>query len=135
MGKGMLIEGAVTNEETGETSEMKHYLLDTGFQLTTIVWITWIESYVHSDINLQVKVEGLALDSYAFVFELSLEFNPDSKEEMDTLLRDLKVGSFYLVQGQYGGLGEKTPVWCFTIQPTGLLSLNFQRKRSGRSFT
>ena len=109
MGKGMLIEGAVSNEETGENLSRKHYLLDTGFQVTTIVWITWIESYVHSDINLQVKVESLALDSYAFVFEVSMEFNPDSKEEMDTLLRDLRVGGFCLVQGPYGGLWAEAP--------------------------
>ena len=104
-----LIQGTITNTETGESWEREHYLLDTGFELTTIVKITQIDSYVFENDSLQVSVDGLALDSAGFVFKILLEYNPESLGERDQLLQDLKLDSIFMVKGEYGVVEDTPP--------------------------
>jgi hypothetical protein len=104
-----IIQGTITNTETGESWEREHYFLDTGFELTTIVKITQVDSYYfHENDSFQVSVDGLALDSAGFVFKILLEFNPESLGERDQLLQDLKLDSIFVVKGEYG-VDEDTP--------------------------
>jgi hypothetical protein len=104
-----IIQGTITNTETGESWEREHYLLNTGFELTTIVKVTHIDSYYfHENDSMQVSVDGLALDSSGFVFKILLEYNPESLGERDQLLQDLKLDSIFMVKGEYG-IVEDTP--------------------------
>jgi hypothetical protein len=96
-----MVRGSITDVETGESHEVEHFLLVTGSELTAMVKITQIESYVHENESFQVSVNCLALDSFGFVFQLNMNFTPDFIEERDKLLRELKVDSLFIVKGHY----------------------------------
>lgn len=104
-----IFQGAITNTETGESWEREHYLLDTGFELTTIVKITQLDSYVHEDGSFQVSIDGQALDSTGFVFSINMDFNPECLGERDQLLRDLRPDALFIVKGEYGVVGDTPP--------------------------
>ena len=99
--KESIVRGSILDVETGESHEMEHFLLVTGAELTAMVNITQVESYIHEDKSFQVSVDCLALDSFGFVFQLNMNFTPDFIEERDKLLRELKVDSLLITKGHY----------------------------------
>jgi len=105
-----IVRGTITDVETGESFEVEHCLFLTDSELTAIVKISEVNSYVHPNQSLQVKVDCLALDSFGFVFQLNINFNPDLIEEREQLLRDLKVDSLFLVKGQYNVMTGESPL-------------------------
>ncbi len=115
-----IIRGTITNTESGESWEKEHYLLDTGFELTTIVKITQVDSYYfHENDSFQVSVDGLALDSIGSVFSINMDYTSESPEERDRLLQDFKLGSLFLVKGEYGVIrDEDTPHCIFVYEPS-----------------
>jgi hypothetical protein len=73
-----IIQGTITDQETGESFEVDHYLFLSGSELTAIVKITQVNSYIHPNQSFQVSVECQALDSFGFVFQLNINFTPGS---------------------------------------------------------
>jgi hypothetical protein len=110
-----IIRGTITNTESGESWEREHYLLETGFELTTIVKITQVDSYVHEDDSFQVSVDCLALDSVGSVFSLNMDFTPESLGERDRLLQDFKLGYLFLVKGEYGVIKDEDSPHCIYL--------------------
>jgi hypothetical protein len=111
-----IIQGTITDQETGESFEVEHCLFLTGSELTAIVKISEVNSYVHPDQSLQVSVDCLALDSFGFVFQLNMNFTPDLIEGRDQLLRDLRADSLLIVKGKYT-VGERTPPFIILHDP------------------
>jgi len=107
-----IIRGVIENVETGESHEVSHYLFLSDLELTTIVKINKVESYLHPDNSIQVSVDCQALDCIGSVFDLNLEFSPGSIEERDQLLEDMKVDSIFPVKGQYG-VSRSAPICLF----------------------
>ena len=97
-----IIKGKITNMETGDVFFGDHYMFFPGFKMTTIVKIMNVDNFVRPDDSMQVSVDCLGLDSVGGVFELCLDYNPDSTEKRDQLLQDLTVDSVYLVKVEYG---------------------------------
>ncbi|MFC1816066.1 hypothetical protein ACFL0M_09000 [Thermodesulfobacteriota bacterium] len=97
-----IIKGKITNMESGDVFFGDHYLFYPGSDMTTIIKILKTESYVHPDDSMQVSVDCLGLNSVGGVFELGLEYAPDTIEKRDQLLQDLMVGSVFMVKGEYG---------------------------------
>ena len=97
-----IVQGNIRNMETGEEWGGEHYMLCTGFEFTTIARITHVESYMHPDDSIQICVDCLGLDSLGGVFDLSLEFGPDSMEQKKKLLKDLQIDAIFIVKGIYG---------------------------------
>ena len=110
-----ILRGVIENMETGERHEVSHYLFLSDLELTTIVKINNVESYLHPDNSMQVSVDCQALDCIGSVFDLKLEFSPGSIEERDQLLEDMKVDSIFPVKGQYG-VSRSAPICLF--EPT-----------------
>lgn len=86
---------------TGEKEFVESFFFNTGFELYTIVKLLKVESFVHPDNSMQVYAECKGLDSVGFVFDIDLNFTPESSEERDQLLHYLKVDSFSWVKGAY----------------------------------
>ncbi len=96
-----LVTGTIKNTDTGEISPIDHYLFCHGYKLKTIVKVINIGNWTHDDNSMQISVDCLGLDSYGFVFELNLEFNPDTANKMNRILDDLKVNDIFIVAGTY----------------------------------
>ncbi|MCL4536211.1 MAG: hypothetical protein M1610_01245 [Nitrospirae bacterium] len=99
--KGGIIEGTVKNMETGEISNVRHYLFSTDLEFFTIAKIEHVESFKLPDNSFQISVDCSGLDSIGQVFKLDLDFTPESVEAKDRLLNDLKVDSVFIVKGTY----------------------------------
>jgi len=97
-----LVRGTITNLDTGERSSVEHYLIATGSELTGIVRVLEVNSYVHpEDDSMQILVSSQALDSVGGVYDLVINFLPESVTERDQILGDLKVDSILLMKGEY----------------------------------
>ena len=103
-----IVEGNIQNTETGETTNVRHYLFCSGFEFTAIAKIENIESYELPDNSFQVSVDCNGLDSVGFVFRLGLNFTADSEAQKDRILNDLKVNSVFIFRGPYTA-GEDAP--------------------------
>jgi hypothetical protein len=110
------IQGTITDQETGESLEIEHYLFPTGSELTALVKITQVNSYLHPNQSFQVNVDSLALDSLGCVFPLNLNFTPELIKERDQLLRDLGLDSLWAVKGHYT-VGENKPPFIILHDP------------------
>jgi hypothetical protein len=106
-----IVRGTVTNVETGESWERDHYLLSTGFQLTTIIKVGQVDSYVFEENGtFQISIDGLGLSSIGSVFCLNLDYTPATLRARDRLLKDFQIGSLYLVKGEYSVIkDQETP--------------------------
>jgi hypothetical protein len=100
--KGGIIEGTIQNMETGEISNVRHYLFCTDLEFFTIAKIERVDSFKLPDNSCQISVDCSGLDSIGQVFKLDLNFFPESVETKDRLLEDLKVDSIFVVRGAYG---------------------------------
>lgn len=96
-----IVEGNIQNTETGETTNVRHYLFCSGFEFTTIAKIENIESYELPDNSFQVSVNCNGLDSAGLVFRLGLNFIADSEAQKNRILNDLKVNSIFIFRGSY----------------------------------
>ncbi len=102
---------SIMDMETGEESSGEYYLFFEGRKLTmtAIVKITHVDSsYVDSDSTImEVFVDCLGLDSFGNVFTLVLVFYPDSFIEGQKLLKDMKINSIFLINGNYNIIIEE----------------------------
>jgi hypothetical protein len=114
-----IVRGTVTNTTTGETRDREHYLLSTGFQVTTIIKVTQVESFFFEENQtFQVSVDGLGLSSIGAVFTLNLDYTPATLQARDRLLKDFQIGSLYLVKGEYSLIqGDKNPCSIILYEP------------------
>jgi hypothetical protein len=87
--------------ETGEISNVRHYLFCTDFEFFTIAKIEHVESFKLPDNSFQISVDCSGLDSIGQVFKLGLDFTPDSVEIKNRILEELKVDSIFIVKGAY----------------------------------
>jgi len=99
---GKIMRGSIEDLSTGESREVEHYLFTTGFELTTIVKVMEINSWVHPDDSIQISIDCDALDCVGGVFSVNLEFTPDSITERDRILSDFRRDSLFVVRGKYG---------------------------------
>ena len=99
--KGGIIEGTIQNMETGEISNVRHYLFSTDFEFCTIAKIEHVESFKLPDNSFQISIDCSGLDSIGQVFQLEMNFSPESVEAKDRILEDLKVDSIFIVKGTY----------------------------------
>lgn len=100
------VKGVVTDVETGESFEREHLMFCYDAEMNSIVKIEHVDNYTFPDNSFQVSVDCLALDCVGFVFDMNLNFNPESESEKNRILNDLKVGSVFLVSGRYGAPGD-----------------------------
>lgn len=69
--------------------------------LTTLVKITHVDSYEHPGLSpFQIWVDCKAMDSFA-IYDMHADFFPDTSEQRDRIVRDLKVGSVFMMKGEY----------------------------------
>ena len=85
-----LITGKIEDLNTGEISEINHYLLITGSTIKTIVKIINGQSFIFPDNSLQFYVDCFAMDSIECVFKLTLNFTPDNQNKLHRIATDLK---------------------------------------------
>jgi len=98
-----IITGTVTNMESGESWGVEFKLFPTDMELMAIVKVEGIEIYAdtNNQKSTQLNVECKALDSHGFVYNLNLEFTPETIEEKDMIAADMKTGVIYMVKGRY----------------------------------
>lgn len=101
-----MVTGTIKNTETGEISPIDHYLFCHGYDLKTIVKIINVGNWTRDD-YMQISVDCLGLDSYGFVFEINLEFNPDTVNKMNRIVEELKVDDIFIVRGTYAIIWAK----------------------------
>jgi len=105
MEEGM-IKGTIKNTETGEISDVEHYLFTSGLKITAIAKIINVNSYEHPGNSkpfspYQISVNCQALDAVGSIFALNLQFTPDSAGERDKILEEIKEGHIFLLRGEY----------------------------------
>jgi len=98
-----IITGTVTEMESGESWGVEFKLFSTDMVLMAIVKVERTEIYADTDNpeSTQLTVECKALDSYGFVYNLNLEFTPETPTERDMIVADMKTGVIYMVKGRY----------------------------------
>jgi len=98
-----IITGTVTNMESGESWGVEFKLFPTDMELMAIVKVERTEIFADTDNpkSTQLTVECKALDSLGFVYNLNLEFTPETVEEKDMIIADMKTGIIYMVKGRY----------------------------------
>ena len=81
--------------------------------LTTIVKIIHIDSYeLPGYFPFQVSVDCKALDNFATTQDICMEFFPETTEQRDRIVEDLKADSIFLIKGEYG-IFKDTPVMLY----------------------
>ena len=102
--KDKIVNGQIENTESGEVTNVNHYLFCGGFELNTFVRIERVEEYSHPNDTMQISIDCLGLDSYGFVFELGLhfDFEADQTDDKNKILSDITVGSILSIKGEYG---------------------------------
>lgn len=96
-----LVTGRVTNMETGAASNFEYYPFIYDAEIMCIVKVLEV---THHDFgtNMEVNIDCLALSTHGLVFELSLVFNPETTEEMNSIVSDFVVDALYCVKGGFG---------------------------------
>ena len=102
-----MLRGTITNMETGEEHETEHFLFPNDARISAIVRVEKVESYIHEDDSMQISVDCQALDSIADVFDLNMNFTPETTEKKEEILRDLVDGRMFVVEGEYTVLREE----------------------------
>jgi len=62
---------------------------------------TEIMSNIDDPNTTKITVNCKALDSIGYVYELGLEFTPDTIEQRDQIIADMKAGAIFIVKGRY----------------------------------
>ena len=103
-----IVTGEITNMDTGETRDiLPFYLFRGNFELNTLVKILRVQSFFHrEDKSRQISVDCLALDSFGFVFKLTLAFTPKCLDEQKKILSDIIAGKILAVRGDYSVLPD-----------------------------
>lgn len=96
-----ILRGEIINCETGESTALEHFLFPNEARISAIARIEGIASHVHEDNSLQVSAECKALCSQGSVFELTMEFFPETAGMQEEIVRDLVVGQLFFVAGCY----------------------------------
>lgn len=106
-----MITGVIENMDTGEKTEMEHYMFFPRYGLTAIVLVKAIESYgPYLDGSIQIDVTCKALDSIGMVYDLEVTFTKPTSEEKIALLFDIAENSVHLFCGQYGIVNNESIV-------------------------
>ena len=106
-----MITGVIENMDTGEKTEMEHYMLFPGYGLTAIVLVNGIDCYgPYPDGSIQIDVTCSALDSIGMVYDLNVTFTKQTSEEKAALLFDIAANSVHLFCGQYGIVNNESIV-------------------------
>ena len=84
-----MLRGTITSMDTDETHEVEHFLFPIEARISAIVRVEKVESYIHEDDSMQISVDCQALDSIADVFDLNMNFTPETTEKMEEILRDI----------------------------------------------
>lgn len=95
-----LVTGTITNTETGETKAVEYYPFIYDAEMMCIVKVLNVAPHVF-ETNMEVNIDCLALGTYGHAFELSLVFNPETTDEMNSIVNDFIVGSLYSVKGGF----------------------------------
>jgi hypothetical protein len=108
-----MITGVIENMDTGENTEMEHYMLFPRYGLTAIVLVKGVTSYgPYPDGSIQIDVSCKALDSIGMVYDLNVTFTKNTSEEKTALLFDIKANSVHIFCGQYGIVtNESIALW------------------------
>ena len=103
-----IVTGEIINMDTGETKDiLPFYLFRGNFELNTLVKILRVQSFFHrEDKSRQISVDCLALDSFGFVFKLTLAFAPKCLDEQKKILSDIIAGKILAVRGDYSVLPD-----------------------------
>lgn len=96
------VKGKVADVETGESFEREHLMFCYEAEMNSIVRIEHVDNYTHQDNSIQISIDCLALDCVGFVFDMNLDFTPETESERSRILNDLKVSSVFLISGRYG---------------------------------
>lgn len=102
-----ILRGTISNMETGESSEVEHFLFPNEARISAIVQVKKVESYVHPDDSMQVSVSCQALDCIGGVFPMLLNFTPETVELQDGILAGLQPDLLFNISGEYtAGSGD-----------------------------
>jgi len=106
--KDKIVTGEITNMDTGETTDiLPFYLFRGNFELNTLVKILRIQSFFHrEDKSRQIAVDCLALDSFGFVFKLTMALTPKCLDEQKKILSVIVAGKILAVRGDYSVLPD-----------------------------
>ncbi|MCG6537828.1 MAG: hypothetical protein L7F78_24695, partial [Syntrophales bacterium LBB04] len=96
-----LVYGRIQNMETGEIKEVEYCPFYAEFEVTTLVKVEKVESFSFPGGSIQVSADCHGLESIGGVYDVSLEFPPQSIQEREKIVGDLKPASYFLVKGQY----------------------------------
>ena len=98
-----IMTATVTEMESGESWGAEFKLFPTDMELMAIVKVERVEIYADTDNpkSTQLTVECKALDSHGFVYNLNLEFTPETEAERDVIVSDMKSDVIYMVKGRY----------------------------------
>jgi|GEM_PF-1922611 len=90
----------ITDAETENIfKDTEPLLADIG--LATVVKIINVDSYEHPGGSpFQVWVDCKAMDSFE-IYDMHADFFPDTSEQRDRIVKDLKVGSVFMMKGEY----------------------------------
>ncbi len=99
-------KGTITSMETGESWVTEHYLFPNDLEMDTIIEVITVKSYVLPDDTFQISVHCHGLDSVGSVFDIGIEFTPDTYAQRDEILQDMKAGSLFLIRGKYLAPGD-----------------------------
>jgi hypothetical protein len=102
-----MMRGTITNEETGETWEIEHFLYSNEARISATAMIEKVEDFTHPDNSMQISVDCHALDSLGNVFALNMQFTPETVEKRDELLQDFTIGRILYVEGGYTAMKDE----------------------------
>jgi hypothetical protein len=92
----------MTNLDSGETWEIRfHFFYSPDLQITAIIKVGKVHHVVLPNNSLEVSIDCLGLDHIGSVFNVKIMFWPDSVDERDAILRDMREDSIWKVQGRY----------------------------------
>jgi hypothetical protein len=98
-----ILTGTITNLITGESHSIECQPFFNDAVLTAVVMVE--SSRIYTDLNYpdepQVSMACKALDSIGFVYNLNLEFLPETQAKGKEITDDLKTGAIFIVKGRY----------------------------------
>ncbi|MBU4185422.1 MAG: hypothetical protein KKI12_06550 [Proteobacteria bacterium] len=106
-------KAAICSKELSMHGATEAELLLANIGLTTVVKIIHTDSYEFpGHFPFQVSVDCKAMDNFATIQDICMEFFPKTIEQRDRIVEDLKVDSIFLIKGEYNMLKD-TPVMLY----------------------
>lgn len=125
-----MMKGTSINCATGATSAFEHYLFYCPeHEIRTIVKVISVESYETPDncamrpdgttepfAQFQISVSCQGIDCLGSVFDLELDFGPDTIAERNKILEDVVADRIFMIRGRYSIISE---IPCLIIHDPG----------------